>query len=259
MHFEALPWLAVGMEKMKRAVKICPARKWDKAGRLVRGILSVFALACFHLRCHAVDADTISVTSAAFNPISGVYNYTVSIDTNALVTNGNGFVIYNIAGFSGATLSIPGLSSYGSFSQTTSTYYNAVSSSTGPFMFSSSIGDTPPAMGNLLDQNAKTYGTAGFTNLSYSYSGSTISGTTLIGTLTITAVPTTGFTTSPVASYDSSGALDISSVYVPGSPTFGSTPVAALPASFWGGGVLMSVLFCAGLAKKFRLAQQGLN
>jgi hypothetical protein len=243
---------------MKKALNMDPARKWVKGVQRVRGILSVLAVGCFLMHCHAADADTISVTSSGVDPAAGVYNYTVTIDTNAFVTDGNGFVIYNISGFTGATLTIPGLSSYGSFSQTTSTYYNAVSSSTGPFMFGSSIGDTTPAAGNLLDQGAQTYGTAGFTNLSYSYTGSTISGTTLIGTLTMFAAPTTGFTTSPVGSYDSSGALDISNVYVPGNPTFGSTPVA-LPASFWGGGILMSMLFCAAMAKKFRLDHQGLN
>ncbi len=59
---------------------------------------------------------------------------------------------------------------------------------------------------NLLDNNAGTSGTNGFTNLSYSYTGPEITNSTYTGILTITALPTSGYTTTPVESFDSSGA-----------------------------------------------------
>jgi hypothetical protein len=247
---------------MHKAVKIHRARKGDADMRPRSTILSVVALACLLSLCRLAGAETISVTSLSLNPAAGIYTYTVTVDNNAIVTTGNGFVIYDISGFIGSSLSMPGLP--GAFSPTTSTYGNAVSNSAynpptqpGP-TFSSSLGAITPAAGNNLDMAAGTSGTNGFTNLSYSYSGPTISSSTYIGILTITAAPTNGNAISPVESFDSSGAIDSSNVYVPGNPTFGSTPVA-LPASFWGGGVLMSLLLSAGLAKKLRLAREGLN
>lgn len=238
---------------MHKAVKIHRARKGDAIMPPRSTILSVVALGCLLSICRFAGADTISVTSFSVNPGAGVYTYNISIDPLADVTNGNGFVIYNIAGFTGSSLTIPGLP--GTFSPTTSTFFNAISSSSGPVMFPAS---TVTLTNNLLDNNAGTSGTNGFTNLSYSYTGPEITNSTYTGILTITALPTSGYTTTPVESFDSSGALDNSTVYVPGSPTFGSIPVA-LPASFWGGGVLMSLLLCAGLAKKLRLPPEALN
>ncbi len=243
---------------MQKAVKIHHARKGDAFMRPLSTILCAVAVGCLLSLCSFTGADTISVTSLSVNPGAGIYTYTVTVDNNAVVTTGNGFVIYDISGFIGSSLSIPGLP--GAFSSTTSTYGNAVSNSAynpptqpGP-IFSSSLGAMTPAAGNILDKAAGTSGTNGFTNLSYAYSGPTISSSTYIGILTITAAPTNGNAISPVESFDSSGAIDSSNVYVPGNPTFGSTPVA-LPASFWGGGVLMSLLLSAGLAKKLRPAR----
>ncbi len=245
---------------MHKAVKIHRARKGDALMRPRSTVLSVIALGCLLSICRLAGADTISVTFLSVNPGAGIYTYTVTVDSNAIVTNGNGFVIYNIAGYIGSSLSIAGLP--GTFSATTSAFGNALSNSSNPTYpgqnFSSSLGAMTPAAGNILDQAAGTSGTNSFTNLSYGYSGPTISNSTYVGVLTITAAPTSGNAISPVVSFDSSGAIDSSGLYVPGNPTFGNTPVA-LPASFWGGGVLMSLLLSAGLAKKLRLPREGLN
>lgn len=227
--------------------------------RRIPSILTALAAGCVLVCSQIAKCNTIEVTDATANPITGVYTYGVEITSSATLVTGDGFVIYDIPGLVSATLSLPTLPT-GVFTGSESLLGNAITDPT------ASATNTGPLVPNNVDIQAEILGglvdNSTLENLSFVYNGPTIpSGTEYDGTLTVTALPSVGTnTTAVVASKDSGsgGEYDVSNVTVPSTITVvGGAPVP-LPASFWGGGMLMALLVSSAAAKKLghRLVQE---
>ncbi|HTW93212.1 MAG TPA: hypothetical protein VMD30_00360 [Tepidisphaeraceae bacterium] len=246
---------------MHQAVGTFRAEKGVDGMRCIPVTLALTALAIVLGFSRSARCDTIEVTDGSADPATGVYTYGVELTTTAVVNSGDGFVIYDIPGYMSSSLSIS--LPTGSFVASTSLLGNAVTDTA-----SSATNDPATFTPNTLDTDAELLGAfdvppitvnvdnPALTNLSYVYSGATIdTGVDYLGTLTVDAAPSSGTSTTLVASKDSGGSgsngeVDVSTVTVPGSPNVGNGNPAPLPASFWGGGTLLALLAGMAISRK---------
>ena len=193
-------------------------------------------------------ADTITVTDLSQDPATGVFQYTVSISSSAVVDSGDGFVIYDFPDYESSTLDVNDFSA-------------PVETLTG-----NDINATPgPLVPNALDAGLVTV--LGLTdnptidNLSFVYDGPTIpTGNATTGILTIqSSLAGSGAMvgTSGVASKDSGGPKSqeyyFGYVSVPMSSTNAVTSSAVpFPSTVWGGGLLLVIFGASRVFSKSR-------
>jgi hypothetical protein len=193
-------------------------------------------------------ADTITVTDLSQDPLTGVFQYTVSISNSAVVDSGDGFVIYDFPDYESSTLDVNDFSA-------------PVETLTG-----NDINATPgPLVPNALDAGLVTV--LGLTdnptidNLSFVYTGPTIPiGNATTGILTVqSSLDGSGVTvgTSGVASKDSGGPKSqeyyFGYVSVPMSSTNAVTSSAVpFPSTVWGGGLLLVIFGASRVFSKSR-------
>jgi len=252
---------------MLKAVKIYRARKGEDPMLLKSASLPILAtvlLACALSISSSVKGDTITLADGTQNTMAGIYTYQVTFSKTSEISNGNGFVIYDFPDvmLSGTTFawSAGALATFatdsitpGTFSPQVSLSYNYVSSAANSISASAPSG---PANGldNFLTGVLKGTDNPLVDNLSFTYSGTPFSdlGIPLSATITVqTGIAGSGATTSNGnwVSLDDGGGEFGGNVVTVAAPGFGSSPVP-LPATFAGGGMLITLLGIAGLAKK---------
>jgi len=173
-------------------------------GRHLLGVCFVIALVVV---CTAYIglANTITVENLSQNTATGVYTYAITFDTEAYVTPGDGFTIYNFGGLTSWSLS--GTGSSGSLDSTSSSGpIRLVQQDTGSALTDGNGASIANADGAIVaTDNGLTF-PAGVPDLSFIWQGPpTIYTGSATATLTLDSSILNGDSTSVYASVDRSG------------------------------------------------------
>jgi hypothetical protein len=201
--------------------------------------LAMLAICMFLGGARIAKADTISVHDLSHNTATGVYTYTIQLDSHTDMRSNDGFVIYNFLGLTSWSLTGGLSTSQFTLHQTSSSNTLNDTAAVDAFAGLAALTNSIPA-GNLL-----------IDNLSFSFNGPTAITGSGTAVLTLTSSLTNASALGVYASVDHSGISNQSPfgnaegpVTV---PALGSG--APLPRSFWGGSLMFGLLAASRLIK----------